>query len=65
MFQSKHKKQNPYSIVLFSPWIFCSFQPWNTYVGDGYPGHMRSFTWNYVSGSRRAFNSSLSTLRKY
>jgi len=25
MFQSKHTKQNPYLLVLFSPWIFCSF----------------------------------------
>jgi len=25
MFQSKHTTQNPYSLNLFSPWIFCSF----------------------------------------
>jgi len=31
---------------------------WNTNVGHGYPGHMRSSTSNYVSARRRAFNSS-------
>jgi len=25
MFQSKHTTQNPYLLVLFNPWIFCSF----------------------------------------
>jgi len=34
---------------------------WNTYVGDAHPGQMRSFTLNYGSGSRRAFNSSVAS----
>jgi len=37
------------------------YDPWNTYVGDGNPGQMRSFTWNHVSGSRRAFSSSVAS----
>ena len=36
-------------------------QPWNTNVGHGYPGNMRSFTWNYVSARRCAFNSSVAS----
>jgi len=37
-------------------------QPWNTYVGLADPGQKRSFTWNYGSGSRPAFNSSVASL---
>jgi len=33
--------------------------PWNTIAGLSDPGQMRSFTWNYGGGSRRAFNSSV------
>jgi len=36
-----------------------TYEPWNTNVGVDDPGQMRSFTWNYGSGSRRAFNSSV------
>ena len=41
--------------------IFGSGQPWITYVDVDDPGQMRSFTWNYVSGSRSAFNSSVAS----
>jgi len=32
---------------------------WDTIVGLIDPGQMRSFTWNYGSGSRRTFKSSV------
>jgi len=35
--------------------------PLNTNVGVDDPSQMRSFTWNYGSGSRRAFNSSVAS----
>jgi len=51
------------SFILFKKLIMqkTNSKPWNTNVGLDDPGQMNSLTLNYVSGGRRAFNSSVAS----
>jgi len=49
-------------LVKASSWLHWDWLlTWNTYAGQANPGQMRSFTRNYVSWGRRAFNSSVAS----